>query len=321
MKSTDRFLSCDWGTSRFRLRLVDRTTLRILAQHGTDDGIQSIAAIHPAGDARRTALGRVLAAGIAAVHADRNPEIPVVISGMASSTLGWHSLPYARLPAEISGRTLVFDDFSQAGRAVRLVSGLQADRDVMRGEETQLVGLFASPVREALAADCLVVLPGTHSKHVRLRAGQIVDFTTHLTGELYAILCDHSTLRPPPESEFDEGAFRAGVAASRETVLSAALFQTRARTVLGQLPAAHSAAFLSGVLIGAEVATLATVGAIPLVLAAGEHLAGRYVTALRELRPDAAVTVIPSAELDAAVIAGQARFLSLTRRKVAFNCA
>jgi hypothetical protein len=58
-----------------------------------------------------------------------------------------------------------------------------------------------------------------------------------------------------------------------------------------------------------------------LVLAAGEHLAGRYETALRELRPDAAVTVIPSAELDAAVIAGQARFLSLTRRKVAFNCA
>jgi len=304
-----RFISCDWGTSRFRLRLVDRTDQRILAEYATDEGIQNLAATHPAKDGRCEFLGTVLERGIAALDADGQSDIPVVISGMASSSLGWQALPYAVLPAPVDGGSLRFVDFFLTGRKVRLVSGLQAASDVMRGEETELIGIFAAPGRRPLAEDCIVVLPGTHSKHARLRAGNIVGFTTYMTGELYGLLCRNSTLETPDDAVFDASAFLAGTRAAGNNGLSAALFQTRARAVLGHLPARHSRAFLSGVLIGAEIASLARGDARNIVLAAGDQLARQYSLALGELLPDASVVRIPPADL-AATVAGHARILS-----------
>jgi 2-dehydro-3-deoxygalactonokinase len=304
------FVSCDWGTSRFRLRLFDLVARRIVAEYTTGQGIQVLAAAHSAAAPRQEALGNVLESGIAELGAGNLPGIPVVISGMASSTLGWHSLPYAGLPAPIDGSTLHFLDFRHAGRRVRLVSGLRAQSDVMRGEETELIGLFAAPGQCELADDCIVVMPGTHSKHVRLRARRIVDFTTHLTGELYGLLCHNSSLDTSHDAEFDAASFGKGVQAARDLGVTAALFQTRARTVLGHLDARHSRAFLSGVLVGAEIATLAGMPAVRIVLAAPVPLARPYAMALRDLLPDAAVLQIPPAELAAATVAGQTRILS-----------
>lgn len=304
------FISCDWGTSRFRLRLVDRESLRVTTEYATDEGIQTIASAHAAGNGRREFLGQVLERGIAALGASPQTNIPVVVSGMASSTLGWQSLPYARLPAPIDGSTLRFLDFQHAGRKVRLVSGLQAASDVMRGEETELIGLFSAPTRRQLAGNCIVVLPGTHSKHVRLHAWQIVDFTTYLTGELYGLLSQKSTLDTPDDAIFDPAAFVAGAQASRSNGLSAALFQTRARALLGHLASKHSRAFLSGVLIGAEVAALAGAPTEQIVLAAGDQLARQYALALGALLPDAVVVQIPPADLAMATVLGHAMILS-----------
>ncbi len=303
-------LSCDWGTSRFRLRLVERPTRRVVREYTSDQGIQTVAAAQRDPMARRRALGRVLEEGIRELGLDQASGTRVVISGMASSTLGWQSLPYARLPAPMDGSTLRWADFSHAGHPVRLISGLRAESDVMRGEETELIGLFDDPARRALAADCLVVMPGTHSKHVRLRDARIVDFTTHLTGELYGLLCRNSSLDTPDGDEFDAAGFRAGLYAGRAMGLTAALFQARARTVLGLLDPTHTRAFLSGVLIGAEVATLAAAGCPQIVLAAPEPLARPYALALRELQPGIPLLQIPPAELALAAIAGQLRILS-----------
>jgi len=306
----NRFLSCDWGTSRLRLRLIELESCRILAEHATDEGIQHLARLHPAHDGRPEFLGDVLERGIVALGVGSETDLPVVISGMASSTLGWFSLPYADLPAPIDGSTLRFANFDHAGRQVRLVSGLRAASDVMRGEETELIGLFSDPVRRHLAADCIAVLPGSHSKHVRLRGGQITEFTTFLTGELYSLLSQNSTLTTPEDASFDDDAFVAGVRASRSHGLSAALFQTRARAVLGQLAARHSCAFLSGALIGAEVAALTGASSSHIVLAAGEQLSRQYAIALGELRPGATVVKIPPADLAVAIVKGHARILS-----------
>lgn len=306
-----RFISCDWGTSRLRLRLIELTQRRILAEYATDEGIQHLAKIHPAQHGRREFLAAVLERGIAELGVGSQLEIPVVISGMASSTLGWQSLPYAHLPAPIDGSMLHFVDFLQAGRKVRLISGLQAASDVMRGEETELIGLLADPSRHNLGDGSTVVLPGSHSKHVQLRSGQIVDFATYLTGELYGLLCHSSTLATPADAIFDDAAFVSGVRASRTLGLSAALFQTRSRTVLGHMAAEHCRAFLSGVLIGAELATLTEAPAGKIVLAASDPFARQYALALGELSPDAVVVQIPPADLVAAVVMGQARILSL----------
>ena len=305
-----QFISCDWGTSRFRLRLVDRQRQQILAEHATDEGVQNLIAPHSEKEERRKLLETVLDRGLAALGVRSNLDIPVVISGMASSTLGWQSLPYASLPAPIDGSTLRFVDFLHAGRKVRLVSGLQAASDVMRGEETELIGLFASPCRLPLTDDSIVVMPGSHSKHVRLRAGQIVGFTTYLTGELYGLLSQKSTLEVPQDGIFDPDTFVAGARSSKAQGLSAALFQTRARAVLGRLHAKHSGAFLSGVLVGGEIGALAGTDASVIVLVAGDQLATQYVLALNELLPGAPLVQISPDELAAATVAGHARMLS-----------
>lgn len=304
------FLSCDWGTSRFRLRLIDGPDLRVVAEHVTDEGVQPIASAHAPGTERDAAFAGALDRGIAALGAQGRPEIPAVLSGMASSNLGWRPLPYARLPQPVDGSRLVFRDLEHDGRRLRIVSGVQAESDVLRGEEIELVGLFSAPARRELAEGCIAILPGTHSKHLRLEAGWIAGFTTHLTGELYRLLCDHSTLREPGASAFDSSAFIEGVRRCRAMGLTAALFQTRARKLLGLLPASHGEAFLSGVLIGAELADLENAAAQRIVLAAGESLGSRYALALEELMPAAGVVIIPPDEVAAAVIAGHARILA-----------
>jgi 2-dehydro-3-deoxygalactonokinase len=179
----------------------------------------------------------------------------------------------------------------------------------MRGEEVELVGIMADPARRALAENSVIILPGSHSKHVQLSAGQIVGFTTYLTGELYNLLAQNSTLATPDPQLFDSTSFVAGLQTSKIHGLSAALFQTRARTVLGQLAAKHSQSFLSGVLVGAEVNALAETSPGHIVLAAGETLSRQYVLALRELMPNKPVEQLSPAELALAMVRGHAKIL------------
>jgi len=302
MNRDSLLLSCDWGTSSFRLRLVERQTWRVLAEHTSPEGAQTIAAVHRPGPGRRSAFAAVLQRGLRTLKVSTRAKIPLVVSGMACSTIGWWPLPYASVPVQLDGTDFVSADRSIQGRTVRFISGLRATCDVMRGEECELVGLFQNPARLALATDCCVVLPGTHSKHVRLHRGRILGFSTHPTGELFALLSRHSTLCEMPASGFAATAFRAGVHAALQLGLGPALFRTRARSVLGLMRPAHAADFLSGVLIGSEIASLPKRGRV--ILAAGPNLARRYRLAVGIMHPKTSVTVIPAAEAAHAVVRG-----------------
>ncbi len=309
MTPDSNFISCDWGTSNFRLRLIDPARMTLITEHASAQGIQALALAHPQIEARRPAMAAVLRTGIDALGVADQSQIPVVISGMASSTLGWESLPYAALPAPLDGSTLEYLDFELDGRRVRLISGLQSAADVMRGEETELIGLFAGPAVAEAAVDSVVILPGTHSKHVHIRHGAIMDFTTYLTGEMFQLLSTRSTLCATGETQFDVGAFQEGVAASQSPGLSAALFRTRSRTLLGQLAPAHSMAYLSGVLIGAEFSTLKIASPSRILLAAGAQLTEPYRLALAALLPAADLITINHHEVAAASIRGHAAML------------
>lgn len=304
------FLSCDWGTTRFRLRLVEQESKRIAAEFVSSQGIQALASLHPAMTTRHHAMEAELVQAMATLGVAERKDIPFVISGMASSNLGWHSLPYARLPTKVDGRSFIYRDLQIANRKVRLVSGLCSDCDVMRGEETELIGIFSSPERHVLSKHCVVILPGTHSKHVYLRDGNIIDFTTFLTGELYHLLRSNSTLIQPGASTFASEPFLDGVQASRKFGLSAALFKTRSRNVLGLLPANHTAAFLSGVLIGAELRTLTRIATKKIVLAASEELSRPYTLALGDILPEVEVVRIPVPEMNIAIVSGHALLLT-----------
>ncbi|HET8697178.1 MAG TPA: 2-dehydro-3-deoxygalactonokinase, partial [Gammaproteobacteria bacterium] len=163
--------------------------------------------------------------------------------------------------------------------------------DVMRGEEMQIAGALAA--EPALARRAWFVLPGTHSKWVLVEHGRIASFATYMTGELYAVLREHSILgrlMPAELSTGSERAFDQGLAAARGSSpgdLLQQLFATRALGLTKRLPAQALADYLSGVLVGHElVSGLAhsrsdrEAGA-PLVLIGDAALRSRYAHALQ----------------------------------------
>lgn len=263
-----RFISGDWGTTHFRLRFDDR-------EFKSDDGTARLAAAGPDRPAAfRTALDRGLRELGAPV------DLPVVISGMASSTIGWRELPYARTPFACDGSNVVHECID--GRVI-LVSGLRTDREILRGEETEALGLVAH-LGERIPAAATLVLPGTHSKHLIVRNGAIVDFRTFMTGELFDLLARQSVLRHSTDlgAALDREGFVAGVREARVRPLSNALFQVRTRQVLDRCPPASNTAFLSGLLIGAELASLAD-SSEAIFSAAGRTLADAYQIAAETL--------------------------------------
>jgi 2-dehydro-3-deoxygalactonokinase len=163
----------------------------------------------------------------------------------------------------------------------------------------------------------LVILPGTHSKHVTVHNSQIVGFWTFMTGELYEVLGQHSILRHSiaPVAIAMTGdtlmAFRSGVEWAGARPLSAALFRVRTRQVLDHLDPMANRAFLSGLLVASELSYLAgeAWSGMPLVLCAAEPLAGAYAEACEVLGLRDRLTTIDPTDVARLSALGQACLL------------
>jgi 2-dehydro-3-deoxygalactonokinase len=191
--------------------------------------------------------------------------LPAILCGMVGSNLGWRAVPYLDCPAGFAAMGAALHPVAEN---VWIVPGLRAQRpdggpDVMRGEEVQVFGWVAM-AEDRQAGEHLICHPGTHAKWIRLKDGRIDTFVTAMTGELFALARQHSSLRAPGAVE-DEAAFALGLAAAADGgALASRMFTARARVVGGDLPAASAESYLSGLLIGAEVAaTPALLGAGP----------------------------------------------------------
>jgi 2-dehydro-3-deoxygalactonokinase len=237
----------DWGTTHLRVWLTDRAGT-LLGERISADGMGVLSPDQFSGVLERHMEALGAPAGL-----------PVVICGMAGSRQGWREAAYAETPVALPALAKQATAFQSAGRPVRIMPGV-ARRDVkrpdvMRGEETQLLGLGVD--------DGVACLPGTHSKWVRIEGGRIVDFATVMTGEMYSLLTRQSILRhattgpdgATPGVRSDDPLFREAAAAAQDGggVLSR-LFAIRAASLLNGRDAAQSAASLSGLLIGAEIA-------------------------------------------------------------------
>jgi len=262
----------DWGTSSFRVWLIDgRGT--VLAGRRSDEGMSTLSRPQYA-DVLETHLAS-LAAGSA---------LPVVICGMAGSRQGWIEAPYIDVPAGLGDLAANAVAVPGTARDVRIVPGLaKRDRnapDVMRGEDTQLLGALG-----AEAGAFTACMPGTHSKWVRLDSGAVTDFTTYMTGELYAAIRGHTILAQPlADDRFDESLFRRAVADALDgqPSLTSRLFAIRAGALLGYAEPGTGHSALSGLLIGTEIAAACAHGrpAGDVQLIAGGPLGERYATAL-----------------------------------------
>ena len=213
------------------------------------------------------------------------PLLPRLACGMVGSRNGWREAPYLDLPADPGRLGASLQSLRAAdGRELHIVPGLRNPRgpDVMRGEETQLAGAVA--MAPELSARCTVILPGTHSKWVNVRDGAVVDFCTMMTGELFAVLRQHSILGAGiDEAGDDVGAFHRGVRAARDSGSVGAfsrLFSARALMLDGALPSASVADYLSGLLLGEEFRAILAGGRfahdLPIQLIGDPALCTRY---------------------------------------------
>ena len=325
------FLNCDWGTTNFRLRLVEVASRKIVAEHFSSEGVASLANASTQANRPRQFQGVLLRhvhelSQETAVCVD---QLPIVISGMASSSMGWRDLPYASTPMAIDGHQLVLSRLADVGeltQAVYLISGVKSENDVMRGEETELVGL-GSLHRALFAryASTWVLLPGTHSKHVLVQEGNILDIRTYMTGELFQLLSEQSSLRhpKPPEPSCDDwsnpqvvDAFREGMRLAQEDGLTRSLFQVRVRQLRNNLTSSASKALLSGQLIGSEIWSLKSQinSDAHIVLCAGRKLSVPYRMSLELAGMSHRTTEISVDEVERLSAAGQWQALNACRQ-------
>lgn len=296
------FLSCDWGTSYFRLRLVETVELTVLAEIKTTEGVAHISQTF-APEQRRLKFEETFCRHSKSIMPkSKTVASHCVISGMASSSLGWMELPYAEAPLMLAARNLKTHTFvlpSEPSLTVSLVSGICTADDVMRGEECELLGLAAQHPDLILSPSCLI-LPGTHSKHISLEKDMLTGFTTYMTGEIYAQLPQMPTLKAAltAEGSYYENEFLAGVDAAKEFGLSASLFKIRARSLLSDRKDHHAPSFLSGALIADELLHVSFNRNV--FLGGNMTLAGLYILAAERL--DLPLQLLPPNILETALL-------------------
>lgn len=269
-------IGINWGSTNFRAYRID------------SDGVVTGTIEQPRGIAglERAQMQALLEDVVAQwPHASR-----VYASGMIGSNIGWSDAGYVACPASPDAMAGQLHEARIGTHPVAIVPGLACRRsdgapDIMRGEETELLGMVAMG---AIPATGLVALPGTHSKWVQLEQGVVVEFMTAMSGEIFDRLTAAGLLASVVDGPAEDGpAFIDGVRAAQGGAgLATLLFGARARVIRGDLARRDGASYLRGLLIGAELADVrrqwgGALDAVPLIGAA--PVCALYARALQEL--------------------------------------
>jgi 2-dehydro-3-deoxygalactonokinase len=262
-------IAIDWGTTHVRAYRLAADG-EIVSRRSAPKGIMAIA-----GGDFATALDDI-------VHGWENDR-PIIMSGMIGSRQGWFEVPYLPCPVRVQDLASgVQTKRATASREVSICPGVvcrDADGvpDVMRGEEVQIFGALSISGQDTAA----ICLPGTHSKHAFVRNGVLTGFMTHMTGEVFALLRDHSILgrlmapRHPDVDAFDSGVRRA----QQQGGLPHHIFGVRTRALLNEVDGASLADYLSGILIGHELIDARL--SAPVLIVGEPDLGALYQRALR----------------------------------------
>lgn len=322
---TNYIYCVDWGTSSLRIRLVETITHEIVDQITNSYGISRLFADWQQQDNDASDINERVSFYLAylekqiSVLASRNDKdlnsVPMVISGMASSSLGILELPYAKLPFALNGENAVIHSIGAStsfNRQVIVLSGVRSENEVMRGEETQLVGIANSVAALQIAPHATVLLPGTHSKHVRVKDGCIQGIETYITGELFGLLAKNSVLRESLKISGDvagdenwKEAFSAGVKYATTTSLLQGLFKIRTNQLFNKFDKKQNYSYLSGLLIGHELCDLLKTRDAQIFLCSAHNLYEQYKLALEELGLASTTYVVDPAVVDQATVKGQ----------------
>jgi 2-dehydro-3-deoxygalactonokinase len=269
-------IGVDWGTSAFRAFLLDAEG-GVLDRRAGSHGILTVTD----GD-----FGRVLSSQVGDWLKAR--AVPILMSGMIGSRQGWIEAPYVPCPGGLADLAGGLVTVSLARTPIHVVPGMEVSspsmRDVMRGEETQVFGALTTL---GGADGGRFLLPGTHSKWVRVSGGRIMSFSTYMTGEIYAACRDHTILGRLMQDGESEAAFARGVSDGARPGTPGALlhrlFGARTAGLFGEIPGSDLPDYLSGLLIGAEVFDAGLNDDTAVHIIASEALARRYRAAAAKL--------------------------------------
>lgn len=276
-------MGVDWGTTRLRARRMDAAG-QVVDRRDRELGVRDLKRVDFA-----ARLRDVVSDWLA-----EDPDMPVIASGVVGGQHGWLETPYLRCPVgerELAAGLVEVDD---PVLSAALVPGVThepegAPPDVMRGEETQIIGALD----EAGSSEGTFVLPGTHSKWARVESARIASLSTFVTGELFAWLSEQSTLggrglQSDRVSEqqrveaFDRGA-ELGLSLSRAAGGSLRrLFSARSLVGRGELRAEAVSDYLSGLCIGNETREALQAASPPeqVTLVGAPELCDRYARVL-----------------------------------------
>jgi 2-dehydro-3-deoxygalactonokinase len=295
--SKPAFIAGDWGTSRLRLYLCDA-------------GGNVLARDEAEGAAVPDCDGRFAAA--VAPWDKAYGILPALLSGMVGSTIGWREVPYLKCPARPETIAAAALRFEAGGRAIAILPGLSCRGktgapDVMRGEETQILGALRLYSQLAKGRH-IFCLPGTHTKWAMVTDGAVTQFQTALSGELYEMLRRHSVLaRDGGEVDAQNPAFMLGLdfaRNNRKADLLHLLFSARSRVVTGEMAKGDALSYLSGLILGKDIATAQLLLELkgPVQLICTQALAALYGKALNGYDIESAVI-----DGDRAALAGLVR--------------
>lgn len=320
-------ISCDWGTTSFRLKLIEAESRLLINEVISDDGIAKLYNQWQ-NDFQLKKVSKVyfyltyLNQQISLITKGISVplfEIPIVVSGMACSSIGMKELPYADLPFYINGRSAIVQmlEENEYRLNVFLISGVSNNKDVMRGEETQLIGLGVLEP-EMLSKDPICILPGTHSKHIDIQNGKAVDFKTFMTGEIFDLLIRHSILKNSISisdniadllNDSNKKAFNKGVQQSQVDNFLHTLFSVRINKLFGSLTDEQNFFYLSGLVIGTELRSLAVNPGRPIMLCSSTNVYPFYRQAISELGLFNQTSFVTPETMNKAIIEGQIALL------------
>lgn len=242
-------IAVDWGTSNLRAYLLDDEG-QSLDQKESPKGILNVVP-----GQFETVLRNLIGDWL-------QEDVPILMAGMVGSRTGWQEVDYLTCPLKLDllGEKLHWLETSLPC-PVAIVPGLQGRgvsgcNDIMRGEETQLIGVLDWLQSHGAKQDVLCCMPGTHCKWVRIEKGCINKFSTTFSGELFAnINRDSSLVRGLPSSdELDVEAFKLGLKTSQtQGGLLHHLFSARSNYINQELVPDQVRDYLSGIVIGHDV--------------------------------------------------------------------
>lgn len=311
MISREYFISCDWGTSNFRLRLVKANSLEILEECNRNQGIKTLfEEFQKQKELNKEDFFADFLVKQIQLLPPKHQRHLVVLAGMVSSNIGLHELDYALIPFSGDGSDLNSKFIKlNNGLELLMISGVKNEQGMMRGEETQAIGLedYLRPF-----GDGVLLLPGTHSKHITYKKGKFVGLKNYMTGELFEILSQKSILSNSIEKgdmdDIIKKSFKKGVLLGNDCKLSSSIFSIRANDLSGNATKEENYYFLSGLLLGDELSYLKK-ETKKIFLASPYPLANLYKIALDIILGSGNYILFDSETVSKAILIGQKKIL------------